>query len=116
MCIWCNEWCADSSETYRRVTTSSETVCRLFWILPLIKHSEHVLIRAARHGSEEQSRRHVRVRAAQGVQERAQSAPPTRAAPVHRPHVLVKRALSLPLQRLDVVPTLQLRHWTRTQK
>lgn len=78
----------------------------------LIKHGEHVFIYAARprHGSEEESCHRLRVHGAQRAQERAQSAEPASSAPVGRSHVLVKRALSLSVERLDVVPTLQVRH------
>lgn len=88
-----------------------------FGILPLIKHSEHVSIYAARpgHGSEEESRHRVRVHGPQRVQDRAQFAEPARFSPVGRSHVLVKRALRLSPERLDVLPTLQLRRFCRTE-
>lgn len=63
------------------------------------------------HRSQEQSRHRVRVHGAQGAQDHAKLAGPARVPPV--PHVLIKRALSLPLKRVDVLLTLQLRHFNK---
>lgn len=70
----------------------------------------------ASHGSEEESGHRLGVHAAQRVQDRAQSAEPARLIPpVGRPHVLVQRALSLCVERLDVLATLQVHHFYRTR-
>lgn len=105
------------SRTSSSVYMFSCCCCCCFLILPFIKHGQHVLLYAARagHGSEEESRHGVRVRGPEPVQEHAQSAEPASAPQVCRPHVLVERALSLSLQRLDVLATLQVRDLFRTE-
>lgn len=98
---------------------TDESVLQAHFLPLIVKQREHMFIYAAAaaaaptRGSQEEPCHRIRVHGAQGVQDRAQLAEPARTPPVDGPHVLVERALSLPLKRVDVLVTLQLRHLTK---